>query len=235
MVRHNSERQRNISHKLIHWTVHSQQFLFFKISFNSPDQSWQYFVFLHIEFDQPSQSLVQLITDAKSIGADIIIIIQSWVKSKHPDDTFSIPGFKTLREDRVKLKGGCVCVFIREELRPRQVDLHSKMENIKVLWFVVTLTTERMMTICMTFHPPKPIYDLSHFKTLLADNISCPLDNNAKSIFVLTGDINKLNTTKLQLQQGLKQIVKVPTHDKTILDQFIINRPYLLVCRSLNP
>ena len=61
----------------------------------------------------------------------------------------------------------------------------------------------------------------------LEDNISCLLDNYPDSIFVLTGDLNKLNTVELQLQQGLEQIVKVPTHNKNILDQFITNRPGL--------
>ena len=58
----------------------------------------------------------------------------------------------------------------------------------------------------------------------LEDNISCLLDNYPDSIFVLTGDLNKLNTVELQLQKGLVQIVKIQTHNKTILDQFITNR-----------
>ena len=36
-----------------------------------------------------------------------------------------------------------------------------------------------------------------------------------------------MNTVELQLQQGLEQIVKVPTYNKNILDQFITNRPDL--------
>ena len=80
------------------------------------------------------------------------------------------------------------------------------------------------MTICASYHPPKPIYDVSNVKKLLADKISYLLDNDPDSIFVLTGDLNKLNTVELQRQQGLKQIVKVPTHNKNIFDQFITNR-----------
>ena len=76
-----------------------------------------------------------------------------------------------------------------------------------------------MITICASYHTPKQIYNVSNFKTLLEDN-------DPVSIFVLTGDINKLNTVELQLQQGLEQIIKVPTH-KNIIDQFITNRPDL--------
>ena len=129
---------------------------------------------------------------------------------------------------RVHLEIICmrVCVFVGE-LRPSRIDVQVKKENTEVLWFVVTLATGLMMTICASYHSPKPIYELSNFKTLLENNINCLLDNDPDSIFVHTGDLNKLNTVELQLQQGLEQIVKVPTHNKHILDQFITNRPDL--------
>lgn len=81
------------------------------------------------------------------------------------------------------------------------------MENTEVLWFIVILTTI-LMTICVSYHQPKPLYDMSNFETLVADNISCLLNNELNSIFILTVDLNKLNTTELQLQlqQGLEQI-----------------------------
>ena len=44
---------------------------------------------------------------------------------------------------------------------------------------------------------------------------------------MLTGDLNKLDTTALQTQQGLDQIVNVPTHNDNILHQFLTNRPDL--------
>ena len=80
------------------------------------------------------------------------------------------------------------------------------------------------MTVCASNHPPKPIYDVSNFQTLLEDKISCLLDNDPDSIVILTGDLNRLNTVELQLQQGLEQIVNLPTHNKNSLDQFITNR-----------
>ena len=49
--------------------------------------------------------------------------------------------------------------------------------------------------------------------------------NNPNSIFVLTGDLNRLNTSELQTNWGLEQIVNIPTHNDNILDQFITNTP----------
>ena len=45
------------------------------------------------------------------------------------------------------------------------------------------------------------------------------------SIFVLTGNLNHLNTYELQTNLGLEQIVNFPMHNDNILDQFITNRP----------
>ena len=133
-----------------------------------------------------ANAFAQLVTDANSIGADVIIT-ESWLKSKHQDDTLSKEnhGFKIIWENRVKRKGGNVCVFIREELQPWRVDVHSKMENMEVLWFVVTLTIGLMMTIC-AIYPPKQVYDTSNFKTLIADNISCLLILFLSSLVIST-------------------------------------------------
>ena len=46
------------------------------------------------------------------------------------------------------------------------------------------------------------------------------LETDPDSVFVLTGDLNRLDTLELQTQQRLDQIVNVPTHNNNILDQF---------------
>ena len=53
------------------------------------------------------------------------------------------------------------------------------------------------------------------------------LETDPDSVFVLTGDLNGLDTTELQTQQGLDQIVNVPTHNNNFLDQFLTNSPEL--------
>ena len=59
--------------------------------------------------------------------------------------------------------------------------------------------------------------------------------DNGSTVFVLTGDLNKLNTDQLQTQLGLDQFVNNPTHNNNILDVFITNRPDLFDVRSVNP
>ena len=45
------------------------------------------------------------------------------------------------------------------------------------------------------------------------------------SVICIVGDFNKLDTTKLETEAGLVQLVSKPTHGKNILDKFFTNLP----------
>ena len=75
---------------------------------------------------------------------------------------------------------------------------------------------------CACYHPPNLIYDVPSFKQHLAHSIRLLIDNDPNAIFILTGDLNGLNTSELQTDLGL---VQIPTHTNNILDQFVTNRP----------
>ena len=61
----------------------------------------------------------------------------------------------------------------------------------------------------------------------LKNNIAELLENDPNSVFILTGDLNSLNTNDLQTELGLDQIVNLPTHGANILDAFVTNSPDL--------
>ena len=71
------------------------------------------------------------------------------------------------------------------------------------------------MNICACYHPPKPIYDTALFRPQLMDNVMDILEKESDCIFVLTGDLNTLNTSDPQTELGFDQIVNVPTHGAT--------------------
>ena len=92
----------------------------------------------------------------------------------------------------------------------------------------MTLAVGLVINLCACYHPPKPVYDSAAFRDLLFDNISQLLDDDHESVFILTGDLNKLSTGQLQTQLGLVQIMNVPTHNNNILNVLLTNRPDLL-------
>ena len=76
------------------------------------------------------------------------------------------------------------------------------MKDTEDLWFRVTLDLGHSLNICACYHLPKLLYDVSTFKQHLADNIRSLTDNDHNSIFVLTGDLNRLNIYELQTNLG---------------------------------
>ena len=89
------------------------------------------------------------------------------------------------------------------------ITIGKRMSNLTLL------TTESK-----TYHLPKPVYDVAEFIRHLTDSIGQIIDIDPDAVFVLTGDLNRLNTTDLQSKLGLNQIVIVPTHNKTSLTNF---------------
>ena len=116
-----------------------------------------------------------------------------------------------------------MCAYVRDELRARRVEVQSKLQDTKDLWFAVTMDSGLSINICACYHPPKSIYDVPSFKQHLAHSISLLIDNDPEAIFILTGDLNRLNTSALQTNLGLVQIVNIPTHNNNIFNQFITN------------
>ena len=45
----------------------------------------------------------QITADVLSYGADIVVITESWLKQRHTDEAFSIPGFDIFRRDRPRV------------------------------------------------------------------------------------------------------------------------------------
>ena len=65
----------------------------------------------------------QLLTDTDSIGADIVIVTETWFKRTHPDETFNKPGFVCFRKDREGRRAGGVCAYVKHELHATRIDV----------------------------------------------------------------------------------------------------------------
>ena len=84
-----------------------------------------------------------------------------------------------LRKDRLKRRGGGVCVFVKHELNAKRIDVQSTMHLTEDLWFRVTLAVGLVINICACYHP-KPVYDSAAFRDLLFDNISGLFDDDRR-------------------------------------------------------
>jgi len=57
-----------------------------------------------------------LAADVKAYGADVVVITESWLKIRHPDNMFSISGYNIFRRDRPKRRRGGVVIYIRDDI-----------------------------------------------------------------------------------------------------------------------
>lgn len=58
-------------------------------------------------------------------------VTETWFNSKNTDDTVAIAGYTLIRRDRLKRKGGGVCVYIRHLLDASCYSISNKFE---VMW-----------------------------------------------------------------------------------------------------
>ena len=92
-----------------------------------------------------------------------------------------------------------------------------------------------LMNVCACYHPPKPIiYDVALFRQQFINSAANILDDEPVCIIRLTGVQNKLNTSEMQTELDLNQIINAPTHINNALDVFVANRPDLLALASDN-
>ena len=61
----------------------------------------------------------QITADVLSYGADIVVITESWLKQRHTDEAFSIPGFDIFRRDRPHV------ALIKPQILYRKNCIHS--------------------------------------------------------------------------------------------------------------
>jgi len=80
-------------------------------------------------------ALQQLCTELTQCNIAIAIVAESWFTCNHTDQLVEIKGYVLLRKDRVKKKGGGVCMYVREDIKCSSMSLYpnSFSEYIEVL------------------------------------------------------------------------------------------------------
>jgi len=166
-------------------------------------------------------AIQQLTTDVQSYDADTVVISESWLKQRHSNEAFSIPGFDIFRRDRPRRRGGGVTIYIRSTLGASVC--HSLLftdDMIELLWIQLTFRG-RKMVIGALYHPPKPLY--KHYKE--AELISelervteIILTEPNDTLDILAGDFNQLSDNVLT-QLGFVSVFQGATHQGHSLDR----------------
>ena len=161
--------------------------------------------------------------DMISYGIDIVLIVESWLKSQHQDKLFSIPGFDLFRRDRVKRKGGGVSVYTRSEYNARIYVPGVFIDRMFELFWIQLKVNNELIYIGTIYHPPKPIYKLADLLKILEECIEEIMSRAEDSTIVLAGDFHQIPDSDI-LSLGLVAQFNGPTHCGHGLDRIYASK-----------
>ena len=149
-------------------------------------------------------ALQMLSTDIHSYDVDVAAVTETWLKTKHSDASFAIPGYTLFRCDRVGRQGGGVCCYTNNSLTVTQLYTSRHhfglIQHHELLWLHI-IKNHKQYLLAILYHPPKPIYNTNDFLARLdIDELSAQYPG---SIIYLTGDFNKLAIANFNADNGL--------------------------------
>ena len=118
-------------------------------------------------------------------GVDILCLTETWLKSKHMDSSFLLPGFQPpFRQDRTTSRGGGVAVYIRCGWAVARLPVPDAASNIECLPVRIELPRKKKLTLITVYRPPHQ--DISEFD----DALEVVLDNVPATNLMVLGDFN---------------------------------------------
>jgi len=170
---------------------------------------------------------VQLLsTDTAAYNADIILVTKTWFKTHHNKSFTDKVGYNCFRFDRCKRRGGGVCIYVKSIIKATRVLFTNTVENAEYLWINFEIGNMSVF-LCCCYHPRKPCYSSSELIDMLCMHINNILSSNSNAVLILAGDLNKLDCSKFEIDQGVIQLVNQTTHSRSVLDKCLTNRPDL--------
>ena len=157
-------------------------------------------------------AITHLQQDILYYNPDIVIITESWFKSHHNSDIFAIPGYNLHRRDRIKRKGGGVCLYTKSTISATVWTPSNDTRSMEVLWTRFILAGN-VWAVADVYHPP-PSTKSSHSERELIDYLQLCIDNlvSDTSRIVIAGDFNQVDNNAICTDLGLTNYVNCPTH-----------------------
>ena len=153
----------------------------------------------------------------------VALVAETWFTAKHCDAELNIDGFLLFRRDRSRRKGGGVCAYVDTALNCEPFSPCDNDNLIEVMWLKICICSQLYFVAC-AYHPPKPKYNPHKLIDELVDGIDFIIQQYCSPIIIIAGDFNQLDTSSLQIDFGLSQIVSLPTHKQNLIDKVFTNR-----------
>lgn len=167
-------------------------------------------------------AIQQLETELLGQSTDVAIITETGFKKHHSDVAGRIAGYNYFRRDRVGRRGGGVAIYFKDNILYTIITPLSDLNVYETLWIAFHFGADHYI-ICGIYHPPKPIYDISLFKSFLYENVDHFSITYPQSTIILAGDLNQLDDSDIVLNTGLQSLVHQPTRGTNVLDRVYVS------------
>ena len=159
----------------------------------------------------------ELIVTVREASADIVAITEAW---QIVPEVCGIDNYQLFHHLRTGRRGGGVALYCRSSLCPSLLSVDVP-DGVEALWVRVTSPSHPRNTasiiVCVVYHPPR-----ASTAQVLADHLITTADRLRVRFpaakLVICGDFNRLDTSDIQHQLRLTQVVGFPSHEQATLD-----------------
>lgn len=148
----------------------------------------------------------------------MILLTETWLKDKK-ESLYNLDGFTFHSSNRSGTrKGGGSGIYIRDTWSAKKVaSLETK--QMSAIWLELHQVNSPPVVYGNVYHPPN-LAKKYHETTIdhIIATVSCALQRNKSTRFVITGDFNDLNTTPITQILPFQQLVNFPTRENSMLD-----------------
>ena len=174
------------------------------------------FQFGHLNARSVPKSIDELNYIISKLKLDAFAVSESWLSEHLPNQLFEIEGYQIFRKDRLNKRAGGVCVYVKDYLNAKIIDIPHTLEQPEVI-FIELSNNHTKLALGVVYKPPKiPYGTFACLQETFAD-ILCKYENT----FVF-GDFNvdmldsescatKFLTNNIIEPFGFTQIVSEPT------------------------
>ena len=155
---------------------------------------------------------------------DFVSFVETWLQGHIHDNVVDIQGYNLIRRDRCERQHGGVCIYIKDSIEFSVLDeLFDSL--FEVLW--INMRPTRLprgftnLIVGTVYHPPSA--ENAAMLNYLSNCLSVMESRFPNCGFIILGDFNKLNTSRLRTGYDLKQLVNFPTRGNNTLDIVLTN------------
>lgn len=158
------------------------------------------------------------------LNVDIIVITESWLNDNISDDLLHMNDFDLFRYDRIKRKGGGVCIWAKSLFQSKRLMPVSAVPSfIEIIFLRVFCMTFSIVCVGMYVPPGLCKADHATVTDFLMHEIDHILTIFPSDRLVVSGDLNDFRTDFLFEHFCLENRVTQPTRQNAFLDQIWID------------